>query len=88
MNPFKFNAVVEALLTGYFSFIFVVPVGPNDHHASWPVPGVSGRDQASGVASGPHREGSVFYRNAALHQPPLQLWHPLPAVSHHLQAPP
>lgn len=63
-------------------------VGPDDHHPPGPLPGLRGHHQARGAIGRHERRGGVFHGHAALHQPPLQLRQPLPALPAHLQAAP
>lgn len=63
-------------------------VGPDDHHSPRPLPCLSGSHQACGVAHRTDRRGGVLHGHAALHQPALQLWQPVPDLSAPLQAAP
>lgn len=66
----------------------VLSVGPHDHHPPRALPRLRGHHQAHGVARRPDGRRCVLHRYAALHQPAVQLWEPLPDLPADLQAAP
>lgn len=46
-------------------------VGSDDYHSSWVVSGISGSDQAGGLAVGYEGKGGLLYCHAEIHQSAL-----------------
>lgn len=46
-------------------------VGSDDHHSSWAVSGISGSDQAGGLAGRSEGQGGLLYSHAEIHQSAL-----------------
>ncbi len=51
--------------------VSISPVGSDDHHSSRAVSGISGSDQAGGVAGGSEGQCGLLYCHAEIHQSAL-----------------